>query len=70
MYDQSTKYRVPNEINRYALGSMSNVNKNNDGSITLYLQADNPGPEKESTGCRHPKGRFTSSCGTTHRSLK
>jgi hypothetical protein len=58
MYDQRTSYTVPNSINRYDLGSESNLKKNDDGSITLYIQADNPGPDKEANWLPAPKGPF------------
>ena len=32
--------------------------KNPDGSFTMYLQADNPGPDKESNWLPAPKGPF------------
>ena len=48
-YDLETSYTVPNPINRYSLGSDNKDLKfNPDGSLTLYLQADNPGADKES----------------------
>jgi hypothetical protein len=58
MYDGKTAYTVPNAINRYQLGSMSNLKKNADGSFTLYLQAKNPGPDKESNWLPAPAGPF------------
>jgi hypothetical protein len=58
MYDAMTSYTVPNAINRYSLGSMSNLKKNGDGSFTLYLQTENPGPDMESNWLPAPKGAF------------
>ena len=58
MYDKVTNYSVPNAINRYDLGSQSNLKKNADGTITLYLQHDNPGKDKESNWLPAPKGPF------------
>ncbi len=58
MYDKNTNYSVPNAINRYNLGSESNLKKNADGSFTLYLQADNPGKDKEANWLPAPKGPF------------
>jgi hypothetical protein len=58
MYDKVTNYSVPNSINRYDLGSQSNLKKNADGTITLYLQHDNPGKDKESNWLPAPKGPF------------
>ena len=48
MYDKNTSYTVANPINRYHLADYDTLKKNADGSITLYLQAANPGSEKES----------------------
>lgn len=39
---------VANSINRYALGSCYDLQLNPDNSLTLYIQKDNPGAEKES----------------------
>jgi hypothetical protein len=58
MYDGVTKYSVPNSINRYYLGSMSDLKKNPDGSFTLYLQAESPGADKASNWLPAPKGPF------------
>src|SRR5262249_54075514 len=42
-YDGKTNYTIPNPINRYSLGSDNkDLKYNSDGSLTLYLQADNP----------------------------
>ncbi|MCX6926545.1 MAG: DUF1254 domain-containing protein [Verrucomicrobia bacterium] len=56
MYDTLTHNLVPNSLNRYKLGSLSSppLATNADGSVTLYLQADNPGPTKESTWLPRP----------------
>ena len=37
---------------------MSNLKKNSDGSFMLYLQADNPGADKESNWLPAPAGPF------------
>jgi hypothetical protein len=58
MYDKVTNYSVPNAINRYDLGSQSNLKKNADGTITLYLQHDNPSKDKQSNWLPAPKGPF------------
>ena len=47
-YDLETSCTVPNPINRYSLGSDNkDLKYNRDGSLTLYLQADSPGKDKE-----------------------
>lgn len=57
MYDVES-YLVPNELNRYALGSHSKLNYAPDGSLTLYLQKDNPGQNKEANWLPAPEGSF------------
>ncbi|MBV8521340.1 MAG: DUF1254 domain-containing protein [Acetobacteraceae bacterium] len=58
MYDSATEYPVPNPINRYSLGSDNDLKKNADGSFTMYLQHDNPGPDKEANWLPAPAGAF------------
>jgi hypothetical protein len=58
MYDKETSYSVPNPINRYSLGSQSDLKKNPDGSFTMYLQTTSPGKDKESNWLPTPKGPF------------
>ena len=41
MYDPET-YLVPNAIDRYAVGDRSGLTSADDGSLTLYIQADPP----------------------------
>ena len=58
MYDKATSYTAPNAINRYHLAAYDNLKKNADGSITMYLQYDNPGSDKEANWLPAPKGAF------------
>jgi hypothetical protein len=58
MYDRVTNYTAPNPINRYHLADYDKLTKNADGSITLYLQADSPGKDKEPNWLPSPKGPF------------
>jgi hypothetical protein len=58
MYDKATSYTTPNAINRYHLADYDNLTKNSDGSITMYLQYDNPGKDKEANWLPTPKGDF------------
>jgi hypothetical protein len=50
MYDGKTQLLIENPISRYLINSpmLPNMKKNADGSLTLYLQKDSPGKDKES----------------------
>ncbi len=50
MYDGKSQLLIENPINRYLINSpmLPNMKKNEDGSLTLYIQKDSPGPDKES----------------------
>jgi hypothetical protein len=43
---------IDNPINRYLINSpmLPTMKTNPDGSLTLYIQKDSPGKEKEATG--------------------
>ena len=59
LYDSANNYTVPNPINRYALGSDDKTLKlNADGSLTIYLQKDSPGPAKEANWLPAPSGHY------------
>ena len=58
MYDLNTNFTVENPINRYTLGSDNDLKKNDDGSITIYLQKDSPGKDKEPNWLPAPAGPF------------
>jgi len=58
MYDRRTNYTAPNPINRYHLADYDDLQKNADGSITLYLQTESPGKDKESNWLPTPPGPF------------
>ena len=45
MYD-AEGYQVANELDRFALGDRDELRFNDDGSLVLYLQHENPGSEK------------------------
>jgi hypothetical protein len=49
MYDGKSQFLIKNPINRYLINSpmMSQMKKNPDGSLTLYIQKDSPGKAKE-----------------------
>jgi hypothetical protein len=50
MYDGKSQFLIKNPINRYLINSpmLPNMKKNADGSLTLYIQKDSPGKDKES----------------------
>ena len=49
MYDLPEFYLVANAINRYSIGDRTpGLKTDADGSITLYVQRESPGPDKES----------------------
>ena len=58
MYDAASGYTVDNPIDRYSLGSSDELKKNADGSFTIYIQHDDPGPDKESNWLPAPQGPF------------
>jgi hypothetical protein len=65
MFDAKNSYPVPNPLNRFVIGSDSrDLKYNSDGSLTIYLQADNPGAEKESNWLPAPAGPFLVILGT------
>jgi len=49
MYDGKSQLLIKNPINRYLINSpmLPGMKKNEDGSLTLYIQKDSPGPDKE-----------------------
>ncbi|MFO0858998.1 MAG: DUF1254 domain-containing protein [Phycisphaerales bacterium] len=57
MYDQDFFF-VDNPLNRYTVSSRSKFKENADGSVDVYLQNENPGPDKEANWLPAPKGRF------------
>jgi hypothetical protein len=49
MYDGKSQLLIENPINRYLINSpmLPGMKKNEDGSLTLYIQKDSPGADKE-----------------------
>ena len=50
---------VPNAIDRYSLGDRTKgLKRDSDGGLTIYMQHDSPGEEKESNWLPAPEGTF------------
>ena len=58
MYDADKRLMVDNPINRYKIGSADNLTVADDGSTTLYIQAESPGKEHEGNWLPAPKEPF------------
>lgn len=58
MYDGKTQLLIKNPIDRYLINSpmLPNLKRNGDGSLTLYIQATSPGPDKEANWLPAPAG--------------
>ena len=57
LYDEDG-FPVANDMNRYALSSWMPFQTGSDGSLTLYVQNENPGQDKEANWLPAPKGPF------------
>jgi hypothetical protein len=57
MYDLPDRFLVTNPIDRYSIGSNSpELKKAEDGSITIFMQKESPGKDKESNWLPGPNG--------------
>src|SRR5215831_13213935 len=53
-YDADS-YLIPNSINRYALGDRSGMKFGDDGSLTIYIQAEPPSADRQANWLPAPK---------------
>jgi hypothetical protein len=59
MYGLPERQLVPNPINRYSIGDRTpGLKADPDGGLTIWLQHDSPGPERESNWLPTPAGPF------------
>jgi len=60
MYDGKTQLLINNPISRYIVNStmMDDFVMNDDGSLTIYIQKDSPGVDKETNWLPAPDGPF------------
>jgi hypothetical protein len=60
MYELPASLLVANPINRYLINSpmLPDMKRDSDGGITLYIQNESPGKDKESNWLPAPKGPF------------
>jgi hypothetical protein len=58
MYDGKTEFLIKNPIDRYLINSpmLPSLKKNKDGSLTIYMQKNSPGKDKESNWLPAPDG--------------
>lgn len=58
MYN-SSQFFVKNPINRFAIGDRDNLKFNPDGSLTIYVQNESPGKDRESNWLPAPEDAFS-----------
>lgn len=60
MYDLPASLLVENPINRYLINSpmLPDLKRDADGGVTLYIQHESPGPDKEANWLPAPQGPF------------
>ena len=58
LYDGKTQLLIQNPIDRYLINSpmLPGLKRNADGSVTIYIQHDSPGADKESNWLPAPDG--------------
>jgi hypothetical protein len=60
MYALPSQLLVKNPVNRYLVNSpmLPNLKRDADGGLTIYIQNESPGPDRESNWLPAPKGPF------------
>ena len=59
MYDEPDYYVVANGIDRFSIGDRTpGLVYNDDGSVTIYMQKDSPGSDRDSNWLPPPAGAF------------
>jgi hypothetical protein len=60
MYELPSRLLVANPLNRYLINSpmLPDLKRDPDGGVTLYIQHDSPGKDKEANWLPAPNGRF------------
>ena len=59
LYNLPARLLVPNTLRRYSIGSQTpGLKSSPDGSVTIYIQKDSPGPDKESNWLPAPDAPF------------
>lgn len=59
MYSLPDQLMVANPIDRYSIGDRSKLRYGKDGSLTLYIQHESPGKQKEANWLPAPDGPFS-----------
>ncbi|WP_245234525.1 DUF1214 domain-containing protein [Streptomyces flavochromogenes] len=52
------QFFVDNPLNRYAIGDRSDMRTNPDGSLDIYVQHADPGPDRQANRLPAPEGGF------------
>ena len=58
MYGYPDGFLVENPINRYSIGTYNEMQRGDDGSLTVSIQHESPGADQESNWLPAPAGRF------------
>lgn len=59
MYSLPEQLMVENPIDRYSIGDRSDLRYARDGSLTIYVQQESPGPERRQNWLPAPAGPFS-----------